>query len=409
MCYSIFRLLFTSTIKPAIHRQRLSTAVVDSVKRTLPSEPTTPTLYEYNKLLREHAKMFPKRNKKQIEAIALLEVMKQNGVCPNSQSYLQLVMGMSRQRHRTPQQNARLEQWFNAFFDLEIQKSDRPMSKFKKAFHCLSYKGHPNLKAIFLKFYKWAGSNVDVEFWRYAIAGCINAKQLDDAEELFHMSREKKKADIHSYQILIESYLYFRDLKAASRIFSLILEDKLEATRHVYIKFIEFYTTEPATPEIFVTLERLWQAMLMTTDTTQIVPKDIIQRLISYYQMHGQFAFAEQLYLDVRSRHQRLDQSCLVEMNRVIIGFADRKQLRSALSLCYDMLGEGYRISHTVLYRTISACIRVGDDEAAQQMLKIMEEQQHPSTKVAQMYYNALIAKSKAEKQYEKKQNVLCT
>ncbi|KAI7905264.1 uncharacterized protein BX663DRAFT_315924 [Cokeromyces recurvatus] len=398
MCQRLFRSLFTNTIKPNVYRRKLSSSILDQTKKSSLQQPLTPSLYEYNKLIREYAKTFKKREKGQLEAISLLEEMKEKGVQPNSQTYLQLIMGLSRQRHRSHQQDARLERWFNEFFALEIKNRHRPLFKIKKAFHTMSFRGHPNMKAFFLKFYNWAGDDVDVHCWHYGIAGCLNAKKLADAEELLHLSREKKKADIHSYQILIESYLHFRDIKSASRIFSLILEDKLEATYYIYAKFIEFYTTEPASPDIFNTLNRLWQALLITIPSTDWIPNDTIELLISYYQRHGQLAFAEQLFLDVKSRQQRLNSSCLIEMSRVIIGFADKKQLRSALSLCYDMLGEGYRLSHSAIYRTISACIKVNDQDAVKQLLNIMEEHQDPNAKIAQMYYNGLLAKNESQK-----------
>lgn len=394
-CHNVFQSLFTTlAIKQLPNKRKLSTAVLDQVKRSpITSAPNAPEaapctlkLYNYNKLLIMHAKRFNKHYQDQLDSVAILEEMKRNGLQPNSQSYLQLLIGMSRKRHRSDNQNNRMEEWFHDFLGtLDPGKSS--MALLKKALHTMSFRGHPNLKQMFLKICSLHG-DLDVTCWNLAIQGCVRSKNMADAEILLNLAREKKLVNVSSYHIVIEGYLKLIDQKSSGRIFSLLLQDKFTPDYNLFALFIDFYLTLPANTDTYETVNRLWQAIMMLTDIA--VPDEMIQQLLSYFLRHGQLMYAEQIYLDVKSRNQKLDRPCLVQLSKVMMAFAKKRQLLSALSLFYDLNGEGYRVDEVVVRRLIQACIKANDKEAAEQLVKVLEEF-HPDAKMAQLSYNSLL------------------
>jgi pentatricopeptide repeat protein len=330
--------------------------------------------------------------------MAILEEMKRNGCQPNSQSYLQLLIGMSRKRHRSHVQNDRMEEWFYDFLralDTSWRRKP-PLGLLKKAMHTISFRGHPHLGHMYLKVCSLYG-DLDVICWNLAIQGCVNSKNMQDAEMLLNLAREKKMVNASTYQILIEGYLKMADQKSSSRIFSLLLQDKVTPDYRIFELFIDYYLTLPAKMETYETVNRLWQAVMMITNVT--VPDKMIQQLFAYFLNHDQLQYAEQIYLDIKFRKQKLNQPCLVQLGKVMIGFAKKRQLLSALSLFYDLNGEGYRVDDIVIYKIIKACIDANDKEAAQQLVKVLEELD-PNAKIAQISYNKLteIQKLKARK-----------
>ncbi|KAI7896041.1 uncharacterized protein EV154DRAFT_493327 [Mucor mucedo] len=330
-----------------------------TIKRKISTAPQK--LLDYNKLLKSHAKTFKKQDSGQKEAIKILQEMKLHGIQPNSQTWFQLVIGMSFQRHRTHAQNDRLEAWFN-----NLVASEPKIEKFKKVLFHLSFQGHPNLLEMFTKMNNKA--ELQVEDWHAAIKGCIKAKKMEDANVLLEMLRKNKMATISSYRLLIESYLYLQDGASASQIFSFMLQDEITANYEIYELFIDHYMSLEYVPDHANTLIKLWQAVLMTKTETNI-PQEMIQKYLSYFGQHGELAKAEQVYLDVKAG--RLSRRCVGELNKVIIGFSNKRQLRSALSLYYDLLGQGYKPSQNVINKISEACLATGDKEAIQQLIDV--------------------------------------
>ncbi|CAO3638031.1 unnamed protein product [Mucor hiemalis] len=300
--------------------------------------------------------------------------MKARGIEPNSQTYLQLIIGMSTQRHRNNVQNDRLERWFDELFLLESKKEKKRSAsdKMEKILQHISIYGHPNLKAMFLKIID--KFELDIIYWHLAMKGCIKSRNINDAEDLLNIGREKKISTMLSYKLLIDSYLYYKDQKSASRIFSLMLNDGVTADCGTYQLFVNYYMEQPFTPENLETLDKLWHAVIVTT-TEATISDDIIEKFITYYGKHGELSKAEQVYLDIKSkRNQKLDRKSLGGMNKVIVGFSNKKQLPSAISLYYDMIGEGYKPSKYVLCKLIQAYKLKNDEETIQQLLNVTEE-----------------------------------
>lgn len=310
--------------------------------------------------------------------------MKKKGIEPNSQTYLQLIIGISAQRHRNKVQNDRLEDWFNQLFKLELKKERKKSSsdKMKKILHHLSFYGHPKLKEIFTRMV--GVYTLDNEYWNMAMKGCMKSRNIQDAEDILNMARENNVITVSSYKILIESYLlYHKDQKSASRIFSLMLNDKMTANYEIFELFINYYMEQPFSQDNSETLHKLWQAVTIVTKE-EMIPSNIIEKYISYYGNHGELSKAEQIYLDIKSRKDsKLDRKSFGGMNKIIVGFSNKRQLPSALSLYYDMIGEGYKPSKYVISKIIEACKVKNDTEAIQQLLDVTEEL-NPSAKLAQ-------------------------
>lgn len=349
--HNVFKTLFITRIPTTTIKRKLTTTGPQKV-------------IDYNKLLKSHAKTFRKKESGQREAIKILEEMKVKGIEPNSQTWLQLVIGMSFQRHRTHVQDERLETWFNNLMDLENKKEGS--NKLKKVLFHLSFQGHPKLLEMFRKMN--SKSELQVEYWHLAIKGCIKAKKMKDANELLDILRKKKMTTITSYQLLIESYLFFQDQPSASKIFSFMLQDEITANYYIYELFIDYYMSLDYLPNNADTLLKLWQAVIMTTKETSI-PDDMIQKYISYFGKNGELSKAEQIYLDVKPA--RLNRRCVGDLNKLIIGFSNKRQLPSALSLYYDLLGQGYKPSHHIINKISEACIATNDKEAIQQLIDV--------------------------------------
>lgn len=392
-----------ATTRPNLQRRKLSTSVVEHVKNaTLASETLSSTnasdtiaiktarckqMSEYSQRLKAYALTFRKREQGQLDAVAIIEEMKAKGLQPTSQNYLQLLMGISLQRHRTHKQNQRMEVWFQEFLRLELLKRN-PWPKLRKAVMAMSFKGHPNMKAMFLTLDSLHAVQ-DSACWNAAIVGCVRDRKLLDAEELLTLAQERHVANSESYQILIDVYLFLQDQPSASRIFSLMIQHNVAANFRIFESFITYYMSLPRNNDTCRTLDRLWQAVLLTS--TDNIPNDMILKLLSYYGLHGQLARGEQVYLDVKARQQRLDRQCLGQLNKIIIGFCNKRQLPSALSLMYDLIGQGYSPSSQVVCKIIQACRDVGDREAAQQLVNTIQEVD-PEAKLAQKCFDALHA-----------------
>ncbi|OBZ85399.1 hypothetical protein A0J61_06548 [Choanephora cucurbitarum] len=369
-CHNVFRSLFIASAKPCLPTRRFSSALAEQAK-TLPVPQQKADFHYYQQLLKQHAKMVH-RKESQLKAENLLRDMKQCGLEPNHQTYFHLVLGLSWLPHRNQHQNDRMESWFYEYLRLQRDpKRKRPQVKLKKLLKDMAIYGHPHLKTMFLHMVQLFEHELDSGCWNSAIKGCINAKQFEDAEHVFDMARERNVTRLSTYEIMIRAYLSNRDQKASSRIFEYMIRDQITAKCSVYQSFIDFYTSLKPDKDTQQTVARLWQAMLiMTTDSR--IPNDTIQKLLVYFRKNRQLAVAEQIYLDLKIRNQRLKKEHVKEMHSVIIGFAHRQQLPSALSITYDLLADGYELEDKVIYSVVEACIHRNDREAAQQLVDMV-------------------------------------
>ncbi|KAG2234926.1 hypothetical protein INT48_000353 [Thamnidium elegans] len=354
---NVFKTLFIS--KPLITtfgKRRLTTA-------------SPRKLLDYNRSIKTHALTFKKKESSQKEAIKLLQEMKLNHIEPNSQTWLHLVIGMSFQRHRNNFQNQRMEEWFNnLLLSVKGKKQSSILDKFKKIIFHLSLHGHPKLLDMFLQMNSMIP--LSVEYWHLAMKGCIKSSNIQDAETLFDLLREKTMATKTSYEILIESYLFLKDQPSASKIFSIMLQDKMTANYDTYQLFIQYYMHLPYSTDHAETLFKLWQACLLITNN-ELNDKAIYQ-YISYFVKNGELSKAEQTYLDIKPRI--LDRRCFGVLNKLVISFCQRKQLPSALSLYYDLLAQGYKPSKYVIDKITKVCIKRHDTEAIKQLVEITQD-----------------------------------
>ncbi|CEP16883.1 hypothetical protein [Parasitella parasitica] len=388
VCHNAFEYLFMEATRSSIQRRKLTSFAMEHVKNSASTrtEAKTPLaitaeaiaakrakgreMNEYNQRLKAYALKFKKRDESQVQASAIVEEMIRKGLQPSNQTYLQLLMGISLQRHRTHKQNSRMEAWFEEFLKLELLKRN-PWPKLKKAILAMSFKGHPNMKAMFLKLDS-AHRVQDSECWNAAITGCVRDRQLQDAEALLMMAQKRRLTNSKSYQTLIDVYLFLQDQPSASRIFSLMIDHNVAANFPIFESFIAYYISQPASNDSIKTMERLWQALLVTS--TENIPDETIFKLLRYYRMHRSFASGEQVYLDLKSRQQKLNERCADELYKVIVGFSNQRKLLSALSLTYDLLGQGYSPSYEVLCKIIEGCIKMKDKDAAYQIMNIIQE-----------------------------------
>ncbi|GAA5797621.1 hypothetical protein EDC94DRAFT_698149 [Helicostylum pulchrum] len=357
---NVFKTLFIS--KPAITtfgKRRIATTAIPK------------KLVDYNRSIKTHALTFKKKESSQREAIKVLQEMKLKHIEPNSQTWLHLVIGMSFQRHRNNFQNQRLEEWFNNLL-VSVKDKHRQASildKFKKVIFHLSLHGHPKLLEMFLQMNSMIP--LSVEYWHLAMKGCIKSRNIQDAETLFDLLREKTMATKTSYEILIESYLFLKDQASASKIFSVMLQDKMTANYDTYQLFIQYYMHLPYSTEHAETLFKLWQACLLTTTANNKLSDAMIYQYLSYFGGNGELTKAEQIYLDVKPRI--LDRKCFGALNKLVISSCQRKHLLSALSLYYDLLAQGYKPSKYVIDKITKLCIERHDTEAIKQLIEITQ------------------------------------
>ena len=362
--------LFNNVLK-----QNYVTSFVPVGKRSVSNSTNVATLQkviDYNRLLKTQALLFRKNTKGYLDADKILQEMKTKGLEPNSQSYLQLVMGLATQQNRSKEQDEKLEYWFHNLLNLELKKGKKrsTVDKMNKILIYLSLYGHPNLKDMFMKII--STYSLDATCWHMAMKGCIGSGKIKDAEELLNLARKENLATASCYEILIKTFLSSKDLKSASKIFSFMLNDNVTANHQIYNLFINHYMGLPFTPGNMETLDKLLQAVVMTT-TEKTIPDDTAEKLIRYYSKHKKYTRAEQLYLDLKSRNGP-SPKVLHSMDKVIIGFANKKHLPSALSLYYDMLAQGYKPSNEVVLEIMEALEAQKDIEAIQQLMDITVE-----------------------------------
>ncbi|KAI8968338.1 hypothetical protein BDF20DRAFT_801278, partial [Mycotypha africana] len=300
-----------------------------------------------------------------------LRRMKEKGIEPSEHTYLLAILGMARQRHKMPYQESRMEKWFYEFLALQMKKP-KPFNNLKTVLLAMSRQGHPNLKEMFLTIHQ-AYPYLDVECWNAALRGCMRAKTPGKAQQLFDIARKINKVDADSYMIMVDSYLHFKDHTSAKEIFVTMMNDKkYTADSRFYGTFIIYYTKSRPNRETFETIDKLWQAVLTTTQRDEKIPPAWIEASLRYYHKYGGLANAEQLFLDLKIRHQTLNKNCISLMYDIICKFSRRRQLRSAISLYYDMLAEGYPIDNTALLAIIKTLKKIDDLPTAESLIKLI-------------------------------------
>jgi hypothetical protein len=332
------------------------------------------TFKAYNQIIKAYSKQRcdPTYQRKASE---LLEEMKRNGHAPTSQTYIQLLLG------RASSSKSDLLPWFYEFLRLEeLRKYRRTCHKFKTIVRAMASQGHPQLLHM-LKYADQHCFELDKQTYTTAIIGCaLNEANLGMAEEVLDYARQKGKAEVEAYDVLIRGYLVKRqDLKSASHIFSTMSKNGLDASMSIYASFIKAYIDEPMADKNaslrIETVRRLWQGMLINHEK-ELPDISLIAQMLRYYRRHGALSDAEQLYLDTTKRmHIKLDRVALEEMRDLLLAFLKRKQINSVLSLHYDLLALGYyKPSLNDMQEIIRQLRERGETETAQQLIQITTE-----------------------------------
>ncbi|KAI8393849.1 uncharacterized protein BYT42DRAFT_542046 [Radiomyces spectabilis] len=340
-----------------------------------------------------------------------------HGIEPTSQTYMQLLMGEILHKPVRRDTLRNIQSWFDKLLALEARRNyKRTGSKLKRIFTLMAYVGHPATRDLFLKSLS-VNIKYDLDSWNLAILACARGGQLDAAEDLLQMLRRQSgtTADgptLESYHHVIRGYLGhydsshfdspFRkqpDVDAAIRIFQLMLKDNVVADYTVYASFLKAYASDnlglEADEELRIeTLQRLWQAMMTMSEKDTVHFDDaLLESLIDIFTRHNALSYAEQIYWDIRQREHPISRRNLSSIHQLIIAFARRVQLLSAMSLFYDLMACGHRPSSLVMCEIIRACGKRNDIELAEQMLSVVEETQKatdPILRVAKSCHHAL-------------------
>lgn len=366
----------------------------------------TPTKWTYRHLIKAEAKHFYDIDRRK-RAEILLNEMNRRGLCPDSNTYLQFLMGLALY---CPDKDLMMT-WFRRFMDLEAEHGwKRTQQRVKLLVEMMASHGHPSTFAVFSDALDDAGLSFDVDTWNKTIRGCLYAGDFDAAEELLERlrKREDTKPNLETYHTLMRGYLcqlplspnhrprrQVVDLDAAIRLFQRMCDDGLSANLAIYESFFTAYTSYQMADDEQLrieTLRRLWQVALNSvvivdhdkedSDKNNLLHDDILPSLFQFYMRHDVLNEAEQLYWALRQHRYPLSRRLLGEINSLIVAFAKRRHLPSALSLTYDFLAAGHWPSRRTVLAVIRCCSARGDLDSAKQLLDIMEEirSQDPSS-----------------------------
>ncbi|CEG63535.1 hypothetical protein RMATCC62417_00662 [Rhizopus microsporus] len=350
-----------------LHHNRLQQAHVMLLKQTIPLP-----VHFYNFVLKGYAKNFQRPNKLE-KSLEILQLMKERGVEPSSQSYIQLIMGLAQKGTRLTKEQADLMQtWFDEFVRIESGSTSvkKPFAKFKKLMRCIYYRGHPNLKGMFYHFLDTFREHKlgDSETWNLVIVGCIRWGNIEDAEDILKRAREEKVANSTSFQVIIKAHLNQGNRRSASMIFKLLLKDEILADRETYETFIKYYLRQKNSTEM---IKRLWQGVLMTTQPGDVIQPNTVIKLTQYYRKHDALTEAEQVYLDLKMKQQTLTMAYIEQVSWLMAEFADRKQFNSTVSLYLDMIGSGYKPDREAVERMLSALQDNNKFDLIQQIMSV--------------------------------------
>ncbi|KAI8997871.1 hypothetical protein BDB01DRAFT_772719 [Pilobolus umbonatus] len=379
ICRNIFRTecsLFSLFIQPHVRQKytvtkrvlELSKASKIEEGKQLIKETNTRKVSTYNMLLKSHAKLFYDSRAHRVEAVKLLKEMQRNGVKPTANTYFILLYGLINKRKLSIEEEKLMEAWFNELSRIQARpnsirlKVDILLREFIK-------KGHPKLGDFFMKF-----PREDTEYWNLVLEGCLNSKKPSKAETVLDHMRMLKISNRTSYHMLITYYLQMqKDLKSASKIFSTMFNDQITADQSIYETFISFYI-ELRDKDTIATVEKLWQAILLTRKEDDEISVNLVSSLMGFYLKMRALSSAEQLYLDLKSINYSIDKHVVGQMSKLITEFASQHKMKSAMSLYYDLLGAGYNPSNHVLKVLISTSIEDNDEDTANQLLTVTRE-----------------------------------
>ncbi|KAI9488713.1 hypothetical protein BDB00DRAFT_847081 [Zychaea mexicana] len=341
-----------------------------------------PTVGTYNQLIKEHSQRYHNKRRRQI-AQHLLDDMRQHGVQPNATTYKQLLI--SEANHGSDKDVVQV--WLDQFLELQAPRPYKRTQAFlKKLVRVLSTSGHPGLCAVLTRATD-AGFEFDMDTWHKAIAGYAFSGNVDGADQVLDLVRQRSMATIDTYQTLICTYLRHckpMHMNAAIHAFQLMLQDGIAANHSIYHEFLVAYTknNDIRDDDLRVkTLRQLFRASNSSSSSSSSgdnnkggVPDTIVERLFDFYIQHQVLSEAEQLYWDLRRDGHRLSrriQGCVFD---TITAFAQRQQLLSAFSLMYDLIANDYWPNSQSICAIIKACGARRDLDAAEQMLLIMED-----------------------------------
>ncbi|CAO3682165.1 unnamed protein product [Rhizopus microsporus] len=175
---------------------------------------------------------------------------------------------------------------------------------------------------------------------------------IEDAEDILKRAREEKVANSTSFQVIIKAHLNQGNRRSASMIFRLLLKDDILADRETYETFIKYYLRQKNSIEM---IKRLWQGVLMTTQPGDVIQPDTVVKLTQYYRERDALTEAEQVYLDMKMKQQKLTTAYIEQVSWLVAEFANRKQFNSTVSLYLDMIGNGYKPDREAVDRMLSA------------------------------------------------------
>ncbi|CDH49138.1 predicted protein [Lichtheimia corymbifera JMRC:FSU:9682] len=338
-----------------------------------------PTSNTFRHLIKYNAKGFSKPNRRRM-AEKLLNDMLNLGVTPGTSIWMELLMGQA--VHGLPL--TYLDPFLAAVAD-----SKRGAHRINKVIQLLAGHGHPALLTVVER----TQESIDVDTWNMAIKYSVFAGNMITAESLFNTMPHRNPTSFHT---LLRGYLEHRAIDPAIRIFRSMIEQGISIEPDVYDAFIMAYTDtsnhhhntssassspppssttqeEEDNIELRIeTLRRLWRSMR----DRDHVPDDVLSRMFEFYLRHDALADAEQLYWDLREHHDRRRFGRKTEgwVSNMIMAFAGKRQLLSAISLTYDWIGLGYAPNSKAIIKLIKACDKRNDLAAAKQLLNIMEE-----------------------------------
>ncbi|ORZ06914.1 hypothetical protein BCR42DRAFT_426698 [Absidia repens] len=393
---------------------------VDSVHRLLADIYRlghTPTITTYNHIIKALAKQF-NHEKRQLEAHALLDDMTRRGILPNSQTYIQLLLGYaihtsssSLSANTTPPNDTlqEMQLLFTKFFQCEQERHfKRTNRKVKKLVEVMAGVGQGTILPMMMMACVKANLQLDVTTWNTALAGCAKGGYMDAAERLLEMMRLSSQQqemdpglsvvaipDVTSYHTVISGYLGrgggfvdIRDMNIdrAVELFQIMMDDGLVADYRIYQDFLYAYTSPTllknsnqgtSTKQQGVpldTLQRLWQAMMTTMTDGQKLDDGVLTTLLDCYLRTQGYSAVEQVYWDLRQRGYTFSRSTAICFYKAITGFARKQHLISGIAMFYDLLAYGHGANHSATSSLLRACMLRGQLDIAQQIVDVIEE-----------------------------------
>lgn len=330
-----------------------------------------PTFNTFKHLIKYNAKGLYKPNRRKM-AEKLVNDMINLGMTPGTSIWMELLMGQA--VHDLPL--TYLDPFLAAVAD-----SRRRTHRINKVLQLLASRGNPALLTVMER----TQESIDVDTWNMAIKYSVFAGNMMTAESFFNAMPHRNATTFHT---LLRGYLEHRAIDPAIRIFRSMIEQGISIQPDVYDAFILAYTDtsnhhsnntlsttstqEEDSIELRIeTLRRLWRSMRDHDHLSD----NVLSRMFEFYLHHDALADAEQLYWDLRQRHDRpFGRKTEGWVSNMIMAFAGKRQLLSAISLTYDWIGLGYAPNSKAIIKLIKACRKRNDLAAAQQLLKIMEE-----------------------------------